>query len=197
VVAPGLAASDGATSEGGSALEIPVQLYGSVDHAVSVDYATADGTALASTDYTATTGTLTFAPGQTTKSVSVPLLSDQITEPNESLTLTLANVDEGAATGPPVTLVNAVATGTIVDNDPKVSIGDARVKEGDKGTRKAALRATAASYGFRRRSRLGDRNAESSFQANPGPQSHRRRETLRLLHAPAKCRCFGRRTDHV
>jgi len=139
VVAPGLAASDGATSEGGSALEIPVQLYGSVDHAVSVDYATADGTALASTDYTATTGTLTFAPGQTTKSVSVPLLSDQITEPNESLTLTLANVDEGAATGPPVTLVNAVAAGTIVDNDPKVSIGDARVKEGDKGTRKAAL----------------------------------------------------------
>jgi hypothetical protein len=139
VVAPGLAANDGATSEGGSTLEIPVQLYGSVDHAVSVDYATADGTALAGADYTTTTGTLTFAPGQTTKSVPIPLLSDQLTEPKEILTLTLANIDEGSATGPPVTLVNAVATGMIVDNDPKVSIGDARVKEGDKGTRKAAL----------------------------------------------------------
>jgi hypothetical protein len=125
VIAPGLAATDGSASEGTPTLETPVELYGSIDHVVTVDYATGDGTALAGEDYSSATGTLTFAPGQATKSVSVPLVSDRLTEPNESFSLTLSNVRYGTSQasaptgGPPVTLVSPETTGTILDNDPK------------------------------------------------------------------------------
>jgi hypothetical protein len=133
VIAPGLSADDHSGSESNPTIDIPVELFGSVDHPVTVDYATSDGTALAGKDYEATTGTLTFAPGQTTQSVSVPVLADRKTEASEAFTLTLSNVDGGAASGPPVTVVKADATATILDNDPKVKLGDVRVRERNKG----------------------------------------------------------------
>jgi uncharacterized repeat protein (TIGR01451 family) len=132
VIAPGLSAEDLSGSEGIATIEIPVVLYGSVDHPVTVDWATSDGAALAGKDYEATTGTLTFAPGQTTRSVSVPVLADRKTEANETLTLTLSNVGAGAS-GPPVTLVKPQAIATILDNDPKVSLRNVRVRERNKG----------------------------------------------------------------
>ena len=135
-VAPGLSAVDRFESEGNPSIDIPVQLYGSVDHPVTVDYVTSDGAALAGEDYEATSETLTFEPGQTTQSVSVPLLNGRQTEPAESFTVTLSNVDAGSS-GRPVTLVKPEATATILDNDPKVSVGNARVKEGNKGARNA------------------------------------------------------------
>jgi hypothetical protein len=141
VIAPGLSADDDSGSEGDPTIDIPVELFGSVDHPVTVDYATSDGTALAGQDYEATTGTVTFAPGQTTRSVSVAVLADRKTESNEDFTLTLSNVNGGASaaqaaavSGPPVTLVKPDATATILDNDPKVSLGNFRVREGNKGT---------------------------------------------------------------
>jgi Calx-beta domain/Domain of unknown function DUF11 len=136
IISPGLTADDGSGSEGALTIDIPVELYGSVDSPVTVDYATADGTALAGKDYEATTGMLTFAPGHTSQSVSVPVASDRATEANETFTLTLSNVDggpAGATTGLPVVIVKPEATATILDNDPKVSIGNVRVKEGNKG----------------------------------------------------------------
>jgi large repetitive protein len=133
VIAPGLSPDDRSGSEGSAMIDIPVELFGSVDHPVTVDYATSEGTALAGKDYEATTGTLTFVPGQTTKSVSVPVLADRKTETNETLTLTISNVDGGAASGPPVTVVKPDATATILDNDPKVKLGDVRVRAGNKG----------------------------------------------------------------
>ena len=133
VIAPGLSADDHSGSEGSATIDIPVELFGSVGHQVTVDYATSDGTALAGKDYEATTGTLTFAPGQTTQSVSVQVLADRKTEANETLTLTLSNVGGGPASGPPVTVVKPDATATILDNDPKVKLGDVRVREGNKG----------------------------------------------------------------
>jgi Calx-beta domain/Domain of unknown function DUF11 len=132
VIGPGLSADDDSASEGNATIDLPVELFGSVGHSVSVDYATTDGAALAGKDYEATTGTLTFAPGQKTKSVSVPLLADRKPEANETLTLTLSNVNGGAFT-PPVTLVKPDATATILDNDPKVNLGNARVRERSKG----------------------------------------------------------------
>jgi uncharacterized delta-60 repeat protein len=56
---------------------IAVQRIGPTNSTLSVDYATHDGTALAGTNYTATSGTLTFTPGQVLKSIVVPLLDDQ------------------------------------------------------------------------------------------------------------------------
>ncbi|MBU3751818.1 MAG: hypothetical protein FGM52_15505, partial [Mycobacterium sp.] len=94
--------------------------------------ATANGTATAGQDYTATSGTLTFVPGVTTQTVNVSVTGDTTAEANETFTLTLAN-PSGA------TLASAVATGTITNDDvattlPTVSIANASVTEGNSGT---------------------------------------------------------------
>jgi Calx-beta domain/WD40-like Beta Propeller Repeat len=97
---------------------------------VTVDYASADGTATAPDDYTQTSGTLTFAPGETAKTLVVPVVGDTLAEPSETFTVTLSTPVNS-------TLGDSEATGTILDDDSKlppaaVSIADARpVKEGD------------------------------------------------------------------
>ena len=58
---------------------------------MTVDYATENGTATAGTDYTATSGTLTFAPGETAKTVEVPVADDTVSDDGETLTLALSN----------------------------------------------------------------------------------------------------------
>ena len=78
---------------------------------VTVGYATADGTATAGADYTAASGTLTFDPDETEKTVNVPVLDDAHDDDEETLTLTLSN-----ATG--ARIRDAEATGTIENSDP-------------------------------------------------------------------------------
>ncbi|MFN6482142.1 MULTISPECIES: Calx-beta domain-containing protein [unclassified Nostoc] len=58
---------------------------------VTVQYATANGTATAGLDYTSTTGTLTFNPGNTSKIINIPILNDSLNEANETFTLTLTS----------------------------------------------------------------------------------------------------------
>ncbi|HET9666528.1 MAG TPA: Calx-beta domain-containing protein, partial [Desertimonas sp.] len=63
---------------------------------IDVDYATADGSAADDSDYTASAGTLTFAPGETTKTVVVPITDDGSSEPGEAFTLGLSNPTNAA-----------------------------------------------------------------------------------------------------
>jgi hypothetical protein len=56
----------------------------------TVNFATSDGTATAGSDYTASSGTLTFAPGQTNRTFAVPILNDIFKEPNETVNVTLS-----------------------------------------------------------------------------------------------------------
>lgn len=70
---------------------LAVMRTGSTNRQVSVRYATANGTALAGSDYNATSGTLTFAPGETNKAISLTLRTDAITEAAESLYLRLSS----------------------------------------------------------------------------------------------------------
>ena len=58
---------------------------------VSVTYQTSDGTALAGSDYTAVSDTLTFPPGEISQTFSVPIIDDSLDEPDESLNLTLSD----------------------------------------------------------------------------------------------------------
>ena len=86
-------------SESDGTLTVTVQRSGGAASGVTVQFATGNGTATAGQDYTATTGTLTFGAGETTKTFTVPILADQIDEPNETFTVTLSNVTGGAALG--------------------------------------------------------------------------------------------------
>ena len=91
-------------------IDFAVSLSRAASGPVSVTYATADGSATAGSDYTATSGTLTFAAGETSKTVSVPVLDDAHDEGDETLTLRLS-----AATG--AVIADGVATGTIENTD--------------------------------------------------------------------------------
>ena len=109
---PGLAVADAEVQEAANAtLAFAVTLSRAPSGTVTVDYATGDGTAEAGSDYTATSGTLTFASGETGKTVSVPVLDDAHDEGSETLTLTLSN-PSGAY------IEDGEATGTIVNTDP-------------------------------------------------------------------------------
>ena len=97
---------------------------------VTVDYNTVDGTAGAGADYQSTSGTLTFAPGETARLVTVIITGDTLDEPNETFFLHLSNATNG-------TIQESPATGVINDNDPQpsLSVNDVTVTEGDAGTK--------------------------------------------------------------
>lgn len=77
---------------------------------VTVSYATASGSAISGSDYTPVSGTLTFAPGQTSQTVLVPTLNDALVEGTETFALNLSN-PVGA------TVTRSQGTGTILDDD--------------------------------------------------------------------------------
>ncbi len=88
-----------------------ITLATSSSQPVSVNYATADGTAtVADNDYVATAGTLVFSPGETSKLVSVTVVGDDTPEPNEVFELILSSPVNGI-------LARSTATGTILNDD--------------------------------------------------------------------------------
>jgi hypothetical protein len=87
---------------------------GSLSQTVTVQYATADGSAKAGSDYTATSGALSFAPNEPSKTIAVSILSDTLTEPDETFTVTLSNPTNA-------TLGIAQAIG-IIQNDDVVAV---------------------------------------------------------------------------
>ncbi len=131
-VPPTISIGDGSAAEGNS-LTSPVAFTVSLSKAstqtVTVQYATADGTAISASDYTAASGTLTFAPGQTTQAVTVRARGDKLYEDDETFLVNLSGPTNA-------TLARATASGTIVNDDamPTFSIGSASVKEGNSGT---------------------------------------------------------------
>jgi len=107
--------------------------------AATVTFATSNGTAgTGDGDYVGTSGTLSFAPGETSKQITVVINGDTKNELDEAFTLTLSNAN-GA------TLARSVATGTILNDDgvPFVSIGNAAGNEGTSLTFTATLSAAS------------------------------------------------------
>ena len=93
-------------------LDFAVTLNRAAAHEVSVDYATEDGTAAAGADYTAVSGTLVFAAGETAKTISVPVLDDAIDEGKETMRLLLSNPQGAFLRG-----VHSKAKGVIRNDD--------------------------------------------------------------------------------
>lgn len=82
---------------GSTFVTFTVSLSAAYDEAVTVNYATQDNTAVAGEDYLATSGTLTFAPGETTKSITVEVLGDTTPEPTESFAVVLGGASSNAS----------------------------------------------------------------------------------------------------
>ncbi|HEY9649221.1 MAG TPA: Calx-beta domain-containing protein, partial [Coleofasciculaceae cyanobacterium] len=135
IALPTLSVNDVAIAEGnaGSTLAaVTVQLSQASDKPITVNYGTANGTATAGSDYTATSGTLTFAPGETTKTINVPILGDTTVEANETFNINLSNATNA-------TIADAQGVGTIRNDDtaqvlPQLSINDISFAEGNSVT---------------------------------------------------------------
>ena len=107
----GIAVADARVEEGdGVALAFLVTLSRAASGTVTVDYATADGSAHAGDDYTAASGTLTFGAGESSQTIEVGVLDDAHDEGKETLTLRLSNASSGQMT-------DGEATGTIENTD--------------------------------------------------------------------------------
>lgn len=101
-----------AVTENGSNVVVTVQRVGGSGGSASVNYATSNGTALAGSDYTAKTGTLFWASGETTaKTFAITILDDAVYEGSESLNVTLSGASGMTLGSPSATVV------TISDNE--------------------------------------------------------------------------------
>src|SRR5579862_109903 len=106
---PSLSVEDGSATQGTGGttpMVFQVMLSAASSRVVSVGYETSDGTATAPADYVATSGTLTFSPGETAKTITVPIVGRQSIEPNKQFSLNLLNPVNA-------TLLSDPATGNI------------------------------------------------------------------------------------
>ena len=115
-----LAVHDAVVGEGGGTAFVTVAISRTTDTPVTVDYATEDATALAGSDYTAASATLTVAAHAGFATVTVPILDDTDGEADETFMVTLANASTG------VVIARAAATVTITDDDAGPAVGIAR-----------------------------------------------------------------------
>jgi Calx-beta domain len=101
-----------------------VSLSAASSQTVTVHYATADGSATtAGGDYQATSGTLTFAPGETRQTITVPVNGDRLGEPNETFVVNLSSPTNA-------TIADGQGVGTIRDDEPRISVSDMSKTEG-------------------------------------------------------------------
>jgi len=117
-------------STGTATMKFTVTLSPASGRAVSVNWATANGTATAGVDYTAGSGALNFTPGQTSKEISITVIGDTINEENE---MVLVNLSGPSGAG--FAAAGAQGQGTIIDKNapPSLSISDTVTRENGTG----------------------------------------------------------------
>ncbi|PPT95983.1 autotransporter outer membrane beta-barrel domain-containing protein [Xanthomonas arboricola pv. arracaciae] len=127
---PALSIDDVSVNEGNSGTTtatFTVSLSAASGQTVSVNYATANGTATAGSDYVARSGTLTFAPGVTTQGVAITVNGDTAVEPNETFSVGLSGASNAS-------IARATGTGTIVNDDVVVTVGPASLPAATAGS---------------------------------------------------------------
>jgi uncharacterized repeat protein (TIGR01451 family) len=138
VAFPSLTISDASVLEGNSGttdMIFSVNLGPPSPGTVTVNYVTAGQTATIGVDFLATNGSLSFAPGETNKTVIVRVIGDTLYETNETLLVVLSSAVNA-------NIADSQGIGTILNDDPlpTVSVGNVSVVEGDAGTTNAAFR---------------------------------------------------------
>jgi len=124
--APSVSINDVTVTEGNTgslSATFTVSLSAAYGSPITVHYATADGSATAGSDYSAGSGDVIFAAGQTTRTITVAVLGDRLPEPTETFVVNLTTGDAFITKGQGV--------GTILDNEPRISINDVSKKEGN------------------------------------------------------------------
>ena len=129
---PSFSVGDVTYNEAAGTITFTVTKTGSTAQSTTVAYATSDGTAVAGQDYTATSGTLTFAAGDTTKTVTVPITNDAVFELSETLNLNLSNptnarIGDGLGVG--TITDDGSGTGGTNDDRPSFAVNDVLVNE--------------------------------------------------------------------
>jgi hypothetical protein len=126
-----MASATASVNENAGSVTLTVERTGGSYGAASVAYATSGGTAGSGVDFSAQSGVVQFANGQTSRTISIPIINDSSDEPDESFTVTLSN-----PAGGPQVIGNPAATVTILDEDdpPTISIDSRFIKEGNVGT---------------------------------------------------------------
>jgi hypothetical protein len=104
---------------GTATMNYVVALQRPYDLPVTINYATGGGTATPGDDYTAASDTLTFQPGQTQLTIPIAVNGDRLVEADETVVVNLTTSDSYT------TITNSAGVGTIVDNEPRISITDA------------------------------------------------------------------------
>jgi hypothetical protein len=127
---PTLSISNATVTEGNTgtvAAVFNVTLSATSSQTITIAYATGNGSASAGSDYQAASGTLTFAPGETEKTISVLVNGDRSGEPNENFFVNFSSPMN-------VVIADGQGVGTIVDDEPRISISDVTKREGRKNT---------------------------------------------------------------
>ena len=133
IVPASLAVSDATIIEGNTGIRyasVAVSLDAPSNRTVTVNYGTANGTALAGSDYQAASGKLTFAPGQISKTILVPVIGDVLLEGDERFFVDLKGAKNAK-------IADGHGVVTIADDDdhrPQIVIDDVGAPEGDWGT---------------------------------------------------------------
>jgi glucose/arabinose dehydrogenase len=139
---PAISISDATAAEGNTA-SFTVSISNTSSQTVTVNYGTAGNTATSGTDFTATSGVATIAIGQLSTVVTVNTTADNTYEPNETFFVNLSNPTNG-------TIGDSQGVGTITNDDPepKISINDVTVTEGNIGTTNAGFTISLSNPSF-------------------------------------------------
>jgi hypothetical protein len=128
---PSVSIGDATVTEGNAGTTsavFTVTLSAPASEPVTVNFTTSNGTASAGSDYSAHSGTITFAAGQTTATITVVINGDTNGEPNETFQVNLSQ-PMGAV------IADGQGVGTIVDDEPRLSINNVSMLEGRSGTK--------------------------------------------------------------
>jgi hypothetical protein len=120
-IAPSMSRSEGNTGQ--TPFAFVVTLSSPSDVSVTADWATADVSATSGSDYQGASGTLIFAPGEMTKTIDILVNGDRLPEQSERFYVNLSGATSASYGG--------FSTGTIVDDEPRISVNNVNQKEGN------------------------------------------------------------------
>lgn len=186
---PKISINDLTVSEGNAGIKnatFTVKLTNPSYQTISADYITANGTAIAPSDYNSISNTVVFAPGQTTKPVNIQIKGDRLFESNETFSVKLSDLKN-------VTAGDITGVGTIRNDDaqPKISISDVTVTEGSSGVVNATFqvkltnpssKAISANYSAVN----GTATAPSDYNAKSGKVNFAPGQTIQPLTVQVK-----------